>query len=377
MTIAPLVLPRPETLDWVSPTQANALLECAYRLVLVRVGAVERRPTPFTAVGLTAHRLHEVVASGAFADVPDGERRAVLQSAWDEQIACWHEKMRAAWAPTEPPDPSVWPGIDLTRSRVVRALLRGDSWGAPAASSIGQAAPSGSASAHGLPPLPQTELKLEDAPRRLFGTLDRLHEDERGLVVTDVKTGVLQGDASEEQRRQLLIYADLVQAVSGRLPGALVILDAGGREHPIPFNPGDVEAAVNEVDEARSQLNHQIDAGADLHLLAQPDSQRCSRCSQAAACLPYWLSLKSDWGHGSAMGPVEAIASGPSGLTVTLRLASPVDAAGSIATLTGVTAPPEVGEEVVATGFETTSSALVLRGRWDSRVASWRREPSA
>ena len=70
MTVQPLALTRPAPLDWISPTQANALLACAYRVVLTALDAVERRPTPFTAIGLTAHRVHELVATGAFAGVP-------------------------------------------------------------------------------------------------------------------------------------------------------------------------------------------------------------------------------------------------------------------------------------------------------------------
>jgi hypothetical protein len=58
-------------------------------------------------------------------------------------------------------------------------------------------------------------------------------------------------------------------------------------------------------------------------------------------------------------------------VTITLRCDSPLDLSETAVTLTGVATMPEIGELVSATGFETTSSPSVLRGRWDSQVLEW------
>ena len=371
MTVQPLALPRPAPLDWISPTQANALLACAYRVVLAALGAVDRRPTPFTAIGLTAHRLHELIATGAFAGMPTEGRRAALEGAWDAEIGAWNDKLVKAWAPAVPPDPSVWPGIDLTRSRVIRSLLRDGSWDATGHAEPGGVEPRALGAQPGLPHLPQVELRLEDARTRIFGYLDRLEEAQGQLLVVDVKSGVLQGDATDEQRRQLLLYASLVRAVLGRLPTSLLIQDAAGRRRPMEFTEADVDEAVRDVDDGREHLNLAIGGGTDLAQLAAPEPDHCASCSQRLACAPYWNALSSAWGHGSALGEVAGLTAGANGTTVRLLLTSPTDRAGSPMTLTGVSTSPAVGEVVAAIGFELTSSAFVMRGRWDSRVRPW------
>jgi hypothetical protein len=335
------------------------------------VDAVDRRPTPFTAIGLTAHRLHEVVASGAFATIPIEGRRGALEATWDAEIEAWNAKMVQAWAPVVPPDPSVWPGIDLTRSRVIRALLRNGSWDAVPHANSARGEPASDGSQRGLPHLPQVELRLEDAGTRIFGILDRLQEDSRGLVVVDVKSGVLQGSATDEQRRQLLLYAGLVRAVCGRLPDALVIQDAAGREHAIAYVAKDVDAVVHEVDAARARLNRAIESRADLRQLAMPEPERCAPCSQRLACVPYWAALSSDWGHGSVFGEVLGVASGAKGTRLAIRVASPLDLAGSTVTVTGVNIGAATGDQAAAVDLELTSSPSVMRARWDSRTRLW------
>jgi len=371
VTIQPISLTAFAPLDWISPSQANALLACAYRVVLAALGAVDRRPTPFTAIGLTAHRLHELVAIGAFANVPAERRRAALDQAWESEIAAWHDKLGKAWAPAVPPDPSVWPGIDLTRSRVIRSLLRGSSWDPTGHSTPGGAERPAMGTQPEVLHLPQVELRLEDANNRMFGFLDRLEESQGQLTVVDVKSGVLQGDATDEQRRQLLLYADLVRAAFGRLPTYLLVQDAAGRRRPMEFTAADVDAAVRAVDDARERLNRAIEDDADLAQLAAPEPHRCAPCSQRLACAPYWNSLSMAWKHGSALGEVTSVTVGANGTTVTLRLASPSDSVGLTMTLTSVSTRAAVGEVVAVTGFELTSSPLVMRGRWDSLIRPW------
>ena len=276
-----------------------------------------------------------------------------------------------AWAPAVPPDPSVWPGIDLTRSRVIRSLLRDGSWDSTGQAESGGVEPPARSTQQGLPHLPQVACRLEDARTRIFGYLDRLEEAEGQLVVVDVKSGVLQGDATDEQRLQLLLYASLVRAVFGRLPTSLLIQDAAGRRRPVEFAEADIDAAVRTVDDARERFNLAVGGGTDLAQLAAPEPDLCASCSQRLACAPYWNALSSAWGHGCALGEVAGLTVSANGTSVSLLLSSPTDCAASTMTLTGVSTSPAVGEVVAATGFEPTSSALVMRGRWDLRVRPW------
>jgi RecB family exonuclease len=362
---------KPGKIDWISPSEANALLACQYRVALTRGDAVERRPNPFTAMGLTAHRLHELVAKGAFADVPESNRRDALEAEWNAQIQAWVDKIAAAWAPSTPPEPSVWPGIDLTRSRVIRALLRTAYWGDP----HGEAStkpPVAMTMRDSPPKLPQVELRLEDRETRIYGILDRLESDGRGgLVVVDLKSGVLQSEMTAEQRRQLLAYAGLVRAVFGNLPTALCIEDAAGRRTNTAFTSRDVDDVFDQFVAARHAFNVAIDAGHDLSTFASPAADLCRSCSQRLACSTYWNALATQWEAHDLAGEVLGVAPAGGAWSVSLALRSPVDEAGSLATITHIGFAPVAGSVISATGLDETSSPFVERARWDSRLRVW------
>jgi hypothetical protein len=189
-------------------------------------------------------------------------------------------------------------------------------------------------------------------------------------VVVDVKSGVLQGEASQEQRRQLLLYARLVEAAFGELPAELIVEDASGRRHPIAFTPADVSDAVSEVDQALGAFNRAVRGGQPLEYLARASASTCGFCSQRLACTPYWSALSTDWHHGSVLGRVEKVVASEVGYTAELTVRSPVDAAGRRAPVVRLSQPFREGSELAIVDCDVSADSGCYRARWDSRTVT-------
>ncbi len=120
--------PAPGPLDVLSPTAANDLLMCGYRLAwrLDRGFRSLRRPTPWSELGVVAHAVVEDVARGLLRHVTGSdEARSTIEDAWDSHLDAAVQDLKKAWAPATPPPPEEWPGYHLVRARILRRAMRG------------------------------------------------------------------------------------------------------------------------------------------------------------------------------------------------------------------------------------------------------------
>jgi RecB family exonuclease len=340
-----------------SPSSANELLRCQLRVAFRRDEELGgwARPSTYSSLGTVAHAVTErAYLSGN--DVEDVS--GWLEATWDEQVAKAAERLEAAWAPAKPPSANLWPGYQLTRARTLRRLNNALSARQEALGGHGQG--------------PSVEVALHDTQTGLFGRVDRIEHLGSRTRVVDLKSGLHQGEPSEDQRRQLLLYAVLLQRESGEWPTEVAIEDASGALTVIKLDPQEAEAALADAVAAVSDFNSSVQAGT-LVEQAEPDVERCQWCPFRVVCGPYWQQLRSDWSHRAVLGRVEGVGGGQDSTYVKLRISSPVDledlhlhiAALPIAKL------PEPEAWIAAVGFEGDVGSLEVRARWSTEVHVW------
>ncbi len=187
-----------------------------------------------------------------------GTRRQQLEALWDKEVDRSAAVLAKAWAPSVPPLPDLWPGYQLTRARTIRRIER----------RLITSVRSGESHQEGT----GVEVDLDDPESGLFGRIDRV--ERRGPVtrVIDLKTGLRQGEPTQDQRRQLLLYALLVQRRDGEWPGEIVIEDASGSQTTMPLDPVAAEKALLEVSSAVRAFNLRVTRNEIVESAAPPPS---------------------------------------------------------------------------------------------------------
>jgi hypothetical protein len=210
-----------------------------------------------------------------------------------------------------------------------------------------------------------------DPYMNLRGRPDRVEGPPGNRTVIDLKTGLAQSDASPEQRRQLLLYAHLVQASTGDLPRQIAIEDAAGRRWQEPITPDLVNAAVAEVTRAREGYKRAESRGA-LPTLARPAPDTCRWCPYRPVCEPYWANLEKAWRHGSVAGMTT---SDSAGSTIEINAASPADSSGRRWIVSAAPASVVAAARPIAVvDAEVTGAAEHLRWKW--RTTAWMLDPA-
>lgn len=354
------VLPDP----WfVSPTLANQLVACAMRAAWRFDPSVRRlrRPTPHTQIGNVAHRVREAVSRGLL----DGCRSSdeverSVRAEWQREIAAASAEMSTAWAPATPPRPEDWPGHQLVLARtIIWARHR---------------APGGGGYSPGSDRRATVETELADAVNMIKGTPDLVERHGDVCVVVDLKTGLAQDDITEDQRRQLLIYAHLVAVNSADTPSSIAVENPLGRRWEEPVHHEEWDRAVAETVDRRRELEAAIASGS-VEDLARPSAETCRYCPYRPVCGPYWRNVRSDWNHRNhqvVAGHLRAIGGTDGDLSLEIEATYPSDAHG----LHVVTRVPSMApdgpplEAVAVVGAELNGSPTNLRGIW-STIAWW------
>ena len=138
------------------------------------------------------------------------------------------------------------------------------------------------------------EIELRDPSSGFFGRADRVERDGDSIRVVDLKTGLRQDEPTSDQRRQLLIYAFLVQRTYGEWPKSVAVEDASGLQHVLILDPAEADVVLGEVESARDGFNSSVETG-DFVANAQPNPDICRWCDYRVQCGPFWDSLSSDW----------------------------------------------------------------------------------
>jgi ribosomal protein S28E/S33 len=280
--------------DALSPSAINTLLLCPRQLAYARDPDTKgwRRPTPRTALGIVAHALTEAAATEDLAD-QSADRAAWLEARWELLVAEQADRLAAAWPGREVPPPRAWPGYAITKVRLVRHLTKSPPGKASKDHQRSDHTPAGprATAAAFVPPLPWVERTLHSD--HLFGTPDLVEEVDGKLRVVDLKAGVHQRETTRAQRRQLLLYAGLVQSALGRLPELCVIVDARGVETEFGVAQSDVDEALIEAESARAAFNGGV--GVPEGPPARPSSENCRWCDYRVVCADYWRRRESGW----------------------------------------------------------------------------------
>lgn len=310
------------------------------------------RPSPSSALGVAAHGVVEELSHGLLrGSSSHDEVRERLDRAWNARITQARTNLDRAWSPASPPPPEEWPGYHLTRVRLLRRAQQIAERHAVAPPTI---AP------------PQVERLLEDPEDELRGRPDRVEGPPGDRCVVDLKTGLSQAGPTDAQRRQLLLYARLVQSATGERPRRMAIEDATGRRWQESVNPIEVEAAIADLRDRRGAYESAAAQGT-LESLAQPSADTCRWCPYRLLCRPYWSSLQTSWQHGSVAGTVTNIMTAGQAALLEIDATSPSDERGPGWVVTAVPSQrPDTGTPTAIVGAELTGSARQLRWRWST-----------
>lgn len=295
--------------------------------------------------------------SGEWGDDKD-EIRGRLAEIWDDHVAQEAARLANAWSPAVPPTAEEWPGYQLTRSRTIRRAER------LVASKVMRAER----------PLAGTgiEVVLEDPVSNLFGRVDRIERDGSSVRVVDLKTGLQQGEPSEAQTRQLLLYAVLVHRTTGEWPREVAIEDASGQQVAIPLEPAAAEDALQQTLSAVTEFNDRIKVG-NLSDAVEPGPEKCRWCVFRVVCHPYWEELRADWEHRSVLGEIISVGVADSGSHADVRVLSPSDAPVPVVRVTALAGAVAADGErwVAAIDLRWTMDPAMLQARWSSRFRTW------
>ncbi len=358
------VEPNPESIHEVSPTLANQLLGCRLRAGFARDPTLVdwRRPTTYSALGRAAHAVSEAVFGPGRWPSDAGAVRDKLQDLWKEEVEHQAARLALAWQPAVPPPANQWPGYALTRARTIR---RGEK--------ILDARCRMDPSIH-APPRSQgsgSEVWLRDTNAGLFGRADRIERDGSSVRVIDLKTGVNQGEPTDEQRRQLLLYAVLIQRTTGTWPATVAIEDATGLQQVTVLEPAEAEAALAEVQTAVNQFNQDIATG-DLVTSAAPGPDMCRWCPFKAICWPYWEAVASSWDHRARCGRVLDAGATAGQTFVVLDVDGPSDQNGARLHVSGLAGdPPAQAMKAAVIDWTGEAASGSVQAHWSTILRSW------
>jgi len=303
--------------------------------------------------------LCERALRGRLVDSTAQDLDAAVSAQWASLVEEAYSELAKAWKPANVPSPASWPNFQLVS---IRARRR--------AASLATAA-------HGDAPAPvvaaggagSVEQELTDPATGLRGTPDWVHESAGVIRVLDFKTGLNQTDASEDQRRQLLLYAHLVRVKTGRLPDVCALVDGAGRERLVDFDDVAVDEALSVAAAAVEDYNRHISHG-DLQQLARPSQQACRWCPFRPICLPYFESRQPDWvgAKGDVHGRVIDVEA--AGRALTLLAVYPVGLAGLDVRVKGLHdgASPVTGQPCSVVDADLLGGPTAQSLRWDSRL---------
>lgn len=347
--------PAPRQCETISPTLANDILECPYRVAwkLDPKQRHLRKPTPSSELGRISHAVVEEIGKGLLTDIDPTSVEDQVELRWNFHLDESLRSLENAWKPSRPPDPQDWPGYYLTKTRVLRRAMR-----LTQRSDLTPTRREGSL----------IERRLHDPESGISGRPDRVEQQQDELCVVDLKTGLGQAQPTLKQRRQLLLYAFLVFKTSDRWPDQIAIEDPSGRRWQEDMKVDEAILLVSAISEARTKFNE--GASKEPSQMARPDVSTCRWCSYRSVCDPYWKALTMDWDHGSVAGQIDAIESmGVAATLIRISPESPVDSVGSW-TVTGLPAAMtkgmEVGASVTVTGAGTTETSRFLKARWST-----------
>lgn len=346
-------------IDKFSPSLANQLMSCPLRVAFSLDPASKHwnRPSTYSALGVAAHKVTELSFTIRLFDADEAVIRQRAEEIWELAIHDAASDLNDKWAPATPPPPKDWPGYSLTRARTVNR----------AAKQIIKNKETRDKHVEGT----GIEIWLTDSESGLHGRADRIDIDGDSTRIVDLKTGLKQGEPTDDQHRQLLLYAVLLQRVKGNWPNSLAIEDATGKQYEIKFEPSDAEAELAKVKRAVVEFNDSV-ASEDLVTKADPNPDRCRWCPYRVICGPFWEKLTSDWDQRSVFGVVQTTGDSDLGPFAVLKTQSPKDRKDSEIHVGKLSVPlPDGINKVVVVDWQGNSAGGNVHVRWNTLIRTW------
>jgi len=301
--------PRPSRIDTLSPTLAEILLECSYRAAFRGDPEFNNldRPNNFQTLGTIRHRVSEAVHKGALNEVELSSVKDAIGDLWDQITAEEAANHASRWSSSELPDVNSWLGYQNARANAKRALTR----------TITDYRNSN----HKLRK-PDIENWLYDQELGIRGKPDRIEYHAQGSIIVDIKTGRPEATMKESWRRQLLLYAHLVQKASGETPIAIAIETASGNRLQEAITKKQIRDTVEQSLLLVKKFNEHL---ANPAQLASPSQENCEYCSYKIHCEPFWEAVQHDWSGRDIRGQIKETLESGATWGVTLTPTSPAD----------------------------------------------------
>lgn len=316
-----------------------------------------QRPSTYSSLGTAAHAVTEAAFLQKGWPSDPTTLRSQLEDLWEREIEQSAGALAKAWAPAEPPPPPEWPGYALTRARIIRRSMK-------LLSTVRVAGPESSN-------LRGVEVELRDPDSGMFGRADRIESDGESTRIVDLKTGLNQDIPTEDQERQLHLYAVLVHRRTGSWPRSIAIEDASGSQSVLPLDQSRAEETVREVGLAVDSFNSAVETDGVL-AMADPSPDHCRWCPYRVICQPFWQALSSGWNQRSALGAATVMGTSDHGYFVELELESPIESVGHNLRVSGLSEPVEPSATKVAiTDWAGSPERGTVHARWSTIIRTW------
>lgn len=347
-------IPNPSAINLWSPSSYNLLSRCPLSLAYDHDEGARskyRRSSTFTALGSIAHELTERVSRHDFDLVPLDELKIELGNAWDEKTAKEFDSLIEQWSPAVPPQPRDWPFYATVKAKTL-TRLKND------VINYRERLENGAAANAAL-----VEIEMKDNSLGLAGRADRIERHGEKVSIVDLKSGANVDGISDDNRRQLLLYAHLYRKVHGVTPESIVVMNSGGKRFEERIEPTAIDAVINTFKTTTTEFNTAVGAGKNLIELATPSEQSCRWCSYRVTCPRYWSAIEVDWNVNDLAG---TIISKQGDVALTIEIFYPEHRRGEFCQVLTTTVV-----ECVEGDFLTITDAFfegdVLRCRWNSR----------
>ncbi len=150
---------------------------------------------------------------------------------------------------------------------------------------------------------PHSEVAVESKDKKVFGKIDLINSNERGIQIIDYKTGMVYHEVSgineikQEYQQQLKLYAALYYQTYDIWPTRLTIVTLDEKESDIEFKTIECEELLNEATKLLGEVNRRISTIKSEEELASPTVENCRYCVYRPACSAYWKRRDSsnDW----------------------------------------------------------------------------------
>lgn len=344
-----------------APTTVNRVMRCGLAQGFTQdpTWRTLARPSTYSVLGSAVHRLCEQALRGRLLDANAQDLDAAVSAQWASLVDEACSELSKAWKPADVPPPASWPNFQLVSIRARRraaSLVSAAHSDAPAPGAAGGTVRS-------------VEQELTDPTTGLRGTPDWVQQSGGAIRVLDFKTGLNQADASEDQRRQLLLYAHLVRVKTGRLPDGCALVNGAGREHLVEVDVAAIDEALAAAVAAVDDYNRHVSHG-DLHQLARPSQEACRWCPFRPVCRPYFETRQPEWigAKGDVHGRVTDVAA--DGHAMTLIASCPAGLAGLKIRVKGLYGGTSVvtGEACSVVDADLLGGPTAQSLRWDSRL---------